>query len=102
MTFSRTLIKHFNLSTEIFLGKHITVIGGYNYRKSEELSFGSSKQGAGLNAGFILTFSRFSISYGWAKQQAAGGRNFFTLGFNAETMYSAFQTQAQKRKSTNL
>ena len=102
VTYGRTFIKHFNLSTEIFFGKHITVIGGYNYRKSEELSFGTSKQGAGLSAGFILTFSRFNISYGWAKQQAAGGRNFFTLGFNAGTIYSAYQTQAQKRKSTNL
>ncbi|MBR5433324.1 MAG: type IX secretion system protein PorQ [Bacteroidales bacterium] len=102
VTFGKKFIKHFTVSTEIFLGKHITVIGGYNYRKSEELSFGSSKQGAGISAGFILTFSRFNISYGWAKQQVAGGRNFFTLGLNAETIYSAYQTQAQKRKSTNL
>lgn len=100
--FGKKLLCHFNVSTEIFIGKNITLMGGYNYRKSEELSFGTSKYGAGLSVGFMLTFSRFNVSYGWAKQQAAGGRNFFTLGFNAETLYSAYQNKVQKRKSSDL
>lgn len=100
--FGKKFLKHVNISTEILLGKNIVVMGGYNYRKSQELSFGNTKYGAGLSAGVALNLSRFSISYGWAKQQAAGGRNFFTLKFNAETIYSACKTNFQKNKNTEL
>lgn len=102
VTFGKNFLKHINLSAELLIGKHIVLMGGYNYRKSEELSFGSSKHGAGLGVGFALNFSRFNLSYGWAKQQAAGGRNFFTLNFNAETIYSICKTSIQKRKTSEL
>lgn len=102
VTFGKKFLKHINLSAEFLIGKNIVIMGGYNYRKSEELSFGNSKYGAGLNLGFALNFSRFNLSYGWAKQQAAGGRNFFTLGFNAETIYSVCKSNIQSRKNTEL
>lgn len=100
VVFGKTFLKHISLSTEIFIGKNITLIGGYNYRKSEDLSFGSSKHGAGVSIGLVLTFSRFNVAYGWSKQQAAGGRSFFTLGFNTETIYS--MCKKEKRKKSDI
>lgn len=102
VTFGKNFLKHVNLSAELLLGKNIVIMGGYNYRKSEDLSFGSTKHGAGFSAGFALNFSRFSISYGWAKQQAAGGRNYFTLELNTQTIYSVCKNTLQKHKTSTL
>lgn len=97
----KNLLKHVTLSGELLIGKNIEIMVGYNYRKSEDLSFGNSKRGAGLSAGLGLNFSRFQISYGWAKQHAAGGRNFFTLAFNAGTIYSLCKTHFKKPNNDN-
>lgn len=94
----KNFLMHVAFSTEIHIGKIIKIYGGYNYRKAESLSFGSSNYGAGLCVGFGLNFSRFSVAYGWAKQQAAGGRNFFTFACNVESLYSICKTSFQNRK----
>jgi len=93
---AKNFIKHVNISGEFLIGKNIEIMAGYNYRKSEDLSFGTSKYGTGLSVGLGLNFSRFQLSYGWAKQHAAGGRNFFTLAFNAGTIYSLCRTHFKK------
>lgn len=102
VSFGSNFMKHITLSAELLIGKHIVIMGGYNYRKANELSFGAAKYGAGISAGLALNFSRFNISYGWAKQQAAGSRNFFTLGFNSETLYSVCKTGIQKHIDSKL
>lgn len=92
----KNFLKHIDLSAELLIGKNIEIMAGYNYRKSEDLAFGNSKHGAGLSVGLGLNFSRFQLSYGWAKQHAAGGRSFFTLAFNAGTVYSLCRTHFKK------
>lgn len=93
----KNFLKHITVSAEFMLGNHFVLMGGYNYRKSEELSFGNSKHGAGLSFGFELLFSRFNLSYGLAKQQAAGSWHLFTLGFNTKTIYSAYQNRKNSK-----
>lgn len=97
----KNFLRHINLSVELLLGKNIEIMAGYNYRKSEELSLGTSKYGAGLSVGMGLNFSRFQLSYGWQKQHAAGGRNFFTFAFNTDTIYSLYRTHFKNRNNDN-
>ena len=101
VTFGKKFLKHIDISTEIFIGKNIVAMLGYNYQKSDELSFGTTKKGVGLNVGLALNFSRFQISYGWAKQHVAGGRNAFTLAFNAETIYSVCRNKKNAYDNRN-
>lgn len=100
VSIGKNFIKHITLSGELLLGKHIVAMLGYNYRKSEELSFGDTKKATGLGIGFELNFSRFNLSYGWSKQHAAGGKNYITLSFNTMEIYSICKTGFQKNKNT--
>lgn len=93
----KNFLKHITLSAEFMIGNHFVIMGGYNYRKSEELSFGTSKHGAGLSFGLAMNFSRFQLSYGLAKQQAAGSWHLFTLGFNTKTIYSVYQNRKNSK-----
>lgn len=93
----KNFIKHINISGEFLIGKAIVIMAGYNYRKSEELSFGSSKHAAGLSIGLGLNFSRFKISYSLAKQNAAGSWQLFTLGINTQTIYSLYQNHKSQK-----
>lgn len=95
----KNFLKHITISGELLLGKHIVAMLGYNYRKSEELSFGDTKKAAGLGVGFELNFSRFNLSYSWSKQHAAGGKNYLTLSLNTTTIYSICKSGFQKNKT---
>lgn len=99
VTIGKNFIKHITISGELLLGKHIVAMLGYNYRKSEELSFGDTKKATGLGVGFELNFPRFCVSYGWSKQHAAGGKNYITLSLNTMTIYSICKTGFQKNKN---
>lgn len=81
-------MKHLQLSAEILLFKHIDFMVGYNYRTSEEMSFGASKKGVGISAGARFRTPLAHLSYGWSKQHVAGGLHFITLSTNIQTLAS--------------
>lgn len=83
-------MKHLQFSGEILLFKHIDFLVGYNFRTSEEMSFGASKKGVGISAGARIKTSLANISYGWSKQHLAGGLHYFTLTTNVNTIVSKF------------
>ncbi|HON51609.1 MAG TPA: type IX secretion system protein PorQ [Bacteroidales bacterium] len=85
-------MKHLQVSSEILLFKHIDFIVGYNYRTSEEMSFGASKNGVGISVGARVKTPMAYISYGWSKQHVAGGLHFLTLTTNIQTIASKLST----------
>ncbi|HOS83658.1 MAG TPA: type IX secretion system protein PorQ [Bacteroidales bacterium] len=83
-------MKHLQFSAELLLFKHIDFLLGYNYRNSEEMSFGASKKGTGISAGARIKTPFAHISYGWSKQHVAGGLHFISLTTNIQTIVSKF------------
>lgn len=82
------LMKHIQISTELLFIKNFNILVGYNYRKSEEMSFGASKKAVGMSFGFQTHFSFVDISYGWSKQHVAGSTNYFTMTTDIEKLYA--------------
>lgn len=70
---------HFNVSTEILLGKFMYVGFGYNHLRRYEMKLANSSGMAGFSWGFGLKFKKFQLAYGSSAYHAAYSTNSFSF-----------------------
>ena len=68
--------------TELFLGKNVKVLVGYNHRLRRELRLQQTAGGAGFSFGLFLKIKMFDITYARSTFHTAGGSNHLTLTTN--------------------
>ena len=86
--FADRFARHFVIGGEVLLAKNFHLRFGYNYQRRQELKLESRPGIAGFSFGFGLKVLKFHLSYGYAKYNAAGGPNHFTISTNFSEFYS--------------
>jgi hypothetical protein len=81
------VMSHINIGTEILINKNFNVRLGYNHMINQELGLVSGAKGSGFSYGFMLRVKAFEFSFGRATYHASGGRNFFSLQSNLNTLF---------------
>lgn len=77
--FGEKLLRHFNLGLELILGKHFSILGGYNNQRRVELAPEQQKGTAGFSWGFRIKTLNYHITYGSASYFPGFTSNMFSL-----------------------
>ncbi len=80
--FGESIFRRINIGTELFLGKNVKVLVGYNHRLRRELRLQQTAGGAGFSFGLFLKIKMFEITYARSTFHTAGGSNHLTLTTN--------------------
>jgi len=80
--FGESVFRRINIGTELFLGKNVKVLFGYNHRLRRELRLQQTAGGAGFSFGLFLKIKALDITYARSTFHAAGGTNHLTLTTN--------------------
>lgn len=79
-------INHLNLGADILLSDNIWVGGGYNFRRADEMTFGtnedSSAHGAGFSVGGGINLERFKLNLAYGKYHAASSSVLVNLAYS--------------------
>jgi hypothetical protein len=73
------LISHVSVGVQIIPSKYFFIMGGYNFRRRNELRVGESSGATGFSFGFGIRLKHFDISYGRATYHAGQAGNHFGL-----------------------
>lgn len=79
-------INHLNLGADILLSDNIWVGGGYNFRRTDEMTIGtnedSSAHGAGFSVGGGINLERFKLNLAYGKYHAASSSVLVNLAYS--------------------
>lgn len=92
-SFMENLVKHISISADVHMLKYFDVMLGYNFRKMQDLTWENGRKAVGLSLGATFNRPNWKLSYGWAKQHAAGGTHFFTFSTNMQHLSNTFFKQ---------
>ncbi len=73
------IFRHFIFGGELFIGKNITVMLGYNHLRRMELTTETKKGISGFSGGLRIKVKGFDITYGRAHYFVAGATNHFSM-----------------------
>jgi len=76
------LMSHIAVGVQIIPSKYFFVMGGYNFRRRNELKVGESSGITGFSFGFGVRLKYFELTYGRAAFQAGQGSNHVGLIIN--------------------
>lgn len=82
-----TVFRHVNFGTELILGKNVNLRGGYNYNVRQELRLDDAGRLSGVSLGFMIRIKAFELSYAFTNYHVSGGRSYFTLTSNLNTIF---------------
>ena len=77
--FGEKLLRHTTLGVELILGKHFSILGGYNDQRRYELGPEVRKGSAGFSWGFRIKTLNYHITYGSASYFPGFTSNMFSL-----------------------
>jgi hypothetical protein len=80
--FGDQLMRHFIVGSEFYIGKNLTLRGGYNYKRRQELQVPDKVGMVGFSWGFGIRISKFNINYSRSTYHAVGSPNYLTLNIN--------------------
>jgi len=82
--FADNFMRHIVFGGELYLGKHLSLQGGYNYQRRQEMKVSGKSGLVGFSFGAGVKVSKFSISYARSTYHLAGSPNYFTFTFNLD------------------
>lgn len=83
-------LRHFVFGGELFLGKFLTVRGGYNHLVNRELRLEDARSGAGFSFGVSLKLGAFDFAYNQGLYHMAGSANYFSIMLNMPRLVNKF------------
>jgi hypothetical protein len=86
--FGDKLLRHFVLSGELNLGKHIQLRAGYNAQRRHEMTVQSYLGMVGFSWGLGINIAKYQINYGRATYHLAGSPNYFSISTNLSRYYN--------------
>lgn len=81
------LINHLQVGADLMIGESIYLAGGYNFRRSDEMSVENaedgtkSSHGAGLSLGAGLQLERFKLNMSYAKYHVSASSLMINVGY---------------------
>ena len=79
-------INHLNLGADILLSESIWVGGGYNFRRSDEMTIGksdnASAHGAGFSVGAGINLEQFKLNLAYGKYHASSNSILVNLAYS--------------------
>ena len=82
ISFLDNAIRHLVVGAELFPAKKISIRGGYNFRKSKELSIGETYNSGGFSYGLGLNLKRIKFNYSLSKFNPNSNSSTFSLVIN--------------------
>ncbi|MBN1338612.1 MAG: type IX secretion system protein PorQ [Bacteroidales bacterium] len=89
--FADNLMRHITLGGEILITKNLSLRGGYNYKRRQEMKVNSKASMVGFSWGFGIRVSKFHFSYARAAYHLAGSPNYLSVTTN----FSAFRNSSE-------
>ena len=83
--FGDQLMRHIIIGTELYIGKNLTLRGGYNYRRRQEMKVEDKTAMVGFSWGFGVRIYKFRINYSRVTYSLAGSPNYLTLAFDLDS-----------------
>ncbi|NOX46896.1 MAG: type IX secretion system protein PorQ [Chlorobi bacterium] len=80
--FFDNMMRHLVFGGELLIGKNLSLRGGYNYRRRQELKVASKTAMVGFSWGVGIRISKFHISYSRSTYHLSGSPNYITLSTN--------------------
>jgi hypothetical protein len=85
--FADNLMLHLVFGGELLIGKNISLRGGYNYRRRQEMKVTTKPGTVGFSWGIGIRISKFHISYARSAYHLSGSPNYFTLTTNLSDFF---------------
>ncbi|MGL4956754.1 MAG: type IX secretion system protein PorQ [Bacteroidales bacterium] len=79
MRAGKEFLSHVNIGVSIIPTKYLSIMGGYNFRRQNELSVGDKLGGAGFSLGFALHLRQIEFSYGLAMYHVSANSHHIGL-----------------------
>ncbi len=86
--FFDNLARHVVIGGELYIGKNISLRGGYNYQRRQELKVETKTATVGFSWGVGIRISKFHFSYARSKYNLAGSPNYITLTTNLSDFFT--------------
>jgi len=80
--FADNFMRHIVIGAELFIGKNISLRGGYNYGRRQELKVVSKTAMVGFSWGLAFRISKFYFSYARSTYHLSGSPNYITVTTN--------------------
>lgn len=80
--FGDQFMRHIIIGTELYIGKNLTLRGGYNYKRRQELQIPEKIGMVGFSWGMGIRISKFQINYSRSTYHVVGSPNYLTLNIN--------------------
>ncbi len=80
--FADNFMRHIVIGGELFIGKNISLRGGYNYQRRQELKVVSKTAMVGFSWGLAFRISKFYFSYARSTYHLSGSPNYITITTN--------------------
>jgi hypothetical protein len=80
--FSDNLARHVVVGGELYIGKNLSLRGGFNYKRRQEMKVETKTATVGFSWGIGIRISKFHFSYARSAYHLAGSPNYITITTN--------------------
>ena len=85
--FADNLMRHLVFGGELLIGKNISLRGGYNYRRRQEMKVTTKTGTVGFSWGIGIRISKFHFSYARSAYHLVGSPNYITITTNLSDFF---------------
>jgi hypothetical protein len=85
--FADNFMRHIVFGGELLIGKYISLRGGYNYKRRQEMKVTTKPGTVGFSWGIGIRISKFHFSYARSAYHLAGSPNYITLTTNLSDFF---------------
>ncbi len=85
--FVDNMMRHVVFGGELLIGKNLSLRGGYNYRRRQELKVVSKTAMIGFSWGIGIRISKFHLNYSRSTYHLSGSPNYITLSTNLSDFF---------------
>lgn len=85
--FADNFMRHIVFGGELLIGKYISLRGGYNYKRRQEMKVTTKPGTVGFSWGIGIRISKFHFSYARSAFHLAGSPNYITLTTNLSDFF---------------
>lgn len=86
--FFDNLARHVVVGGELYIGKNLSLRGGYNYKRRQEMKTESKTAMVGFSWGIGIRVSKFHFSYARSTYHLVGSPNYITITTNLSDFYT--------------
>jgi hypothetical protein len=86
--FVDNLARHIVIGGELYIGKNLSLRGGYNYKRRQEMKIESKTSTVGFSWGIGIRISKFHFSYARSAYHLVGSPNYITITTNLSDFYT--------------